>query len=581
MNLLWSYLKKHKKVLVGALALATVNQVFSLLDPQIFRLIIDNYATRIGEIEYQEFFQGVGLLLLGVVGVALVSRTAKTFQDYYVNVITQRIGTDIYARGVEHSLALPYRLFEDQRSGELLQKLQKAKLDSQNFIASSIGILFLSVIGILFVLIYAFFIHWTIGLFYILTIPTLATTSYIISKKIKQAQIDIVKQSADLAGSTTETLRNVELVKSMGLEEQETLKLNNVNEKLLHLELTKVKLIRRLGFIQGTLINAMRVTIMLLMLWLMFSELMTLGEFFSLLFYSFFIFNPLAELGTVTTNFQEARASMEELEKILAIKPEPKPTNPPPLGKLEKIIFNNVSFSYSSGAVGAVSNINIELKPGKTVALVGPSGAGKSTLVKLLVGLYTPTAGQILINNIDAQSLDFDNFRKRVGYVSQDTQLFAGTIRENLLFVNPKASDNSCLKALQAAQAIGIIERGGKGLDTKIGESGIKLSGGEKQRLSIARALLRDPEIIIFDEATSSLDSLTEKAITDTIHAIVKERPNIMTLIIAHRLSTVAGANHIYVLEKGRVSEQGTHTNLLKSLGLYSALWRQQQAIAN
>jgi len=580
MKLLWTYLLKHKKLLIGALALATTNQIFSLMDPQVFRLLIDNYASRTDELSQQEFFQGVGWLLLAVIGVALVSRIAKNFQDYYVNVITQRIGTGLYSQGVSHSFALPFRMFEDQRSGELLQKLQKAKQDSQNFITSSINILFLSLIGMTFVLIYAFTVNWLVGLFYCLAIPILGISSYMISRRIKAAQIDIVKRSSELAGTTTETLRNVELVKSMGLEEQETLKLNNVNEQLLQLELTKVKLIRRLSFIQGTLINLLRSGIMLLMLWLIFNNQITLGEFFSLLFYSFFIFNPLAELGTVATHFQEARASMEQLEAVLKIKPEPKPENAPILGKLTEIIFKDVSFSYSNDGIGAVSNIYLELKPGKTVALVGPSGAGKSTLVKLMAGLYQPTSGQLLINSHDARTIDFDAFRKSIGYVSQDTQLFAGTIRENLLFVNPEASDAQCMNALQAAQAHTIIERGDKGLDTRIGESGIKLSGGEKQRLSIARALLREPQLIIFDEATSSLDSLTEKSITDTIDTIVKQRPNLMILIIAHRLSTVARADQIYVLEKGKVVETGPHNQLLKNTGLYSALWRQQQAVS-
>ncbi len=580
MKLLLSYLKKHKKMLIGALALGTTNQVFSLLDPQIFRMIIDNYANRVNELSQAEFFKGVGLLLLAVIGVALISRIAKNFQDYYVNVITQRIGTGLYSQGVSHSFALPFRMFEDQRSGELLQKLQKAKQDAQNFITSSINILFLSLVGMTFVLIYAYTVNWLAGLFYTLTIPILGITSYFISRKIKTAQTNIVKRSSELAGTTTETLRNVELVKSMGLEEQETSKLNNVNEQLLQLELTKVKLVRKLSFIQGTLINALRSAIMFLMLWLIFSGQLTLGQFFSLLFYSFFIFNPLAELGTVTTHFQEARASMEQLESILKIAPEPKPLNPPALGKLESIVFKNVSFSYSNDGIGAVSNIDLELKPGKTIALVGPSGAGKSTLVKLLAGLYQPTQGQLLINNFQSDKINYDEFRKLVGYVSQDTQLFAGTIRENLLFINPEATDEDCLKVLKAAQALSIIERGGKGLDTKIGESGIKLSGGEKQRLSIARALLRNPDIIIFDEATSSLDSLTEKSITDTIHEIVKQRPNLMTLIIAHRLSTVSRADKIYVLEKGGIVEQGKHDDLLKESGLYSALWRQQLAVS-
>ncbi len=580
MHLLLTHLKRYKKLLIGALALATVNQVFSLLDPQIFRLIIDNYASRVSELSHGQFLSGVLLLLAGSVGVAFVSRVAKNFQDYYVNVITQRVGAGLYAQSIAHSFSLPYAVFEDQRSGELLQKLQKARNDSQALITSSINIIFLSLVGITFVLVYAFTVQWLIGLTYFLIIPILGTASFFITRKIKKSQLKIVAQTAELAGSTTETLRNVELVKSLGLEAQETQHLNLVNERILQLELTKVKLIRKLSFIQGTLINALRSSILFLMLYFIFQHQISLGQFFSLLFYSFFLFNPLSELGTVATQYQEARASLELLEQILKLPPQPKPAAPTELSALNTISFRGVGFHYESSRTPAVNNITFELARGQTVAFVGPSGSGKSTLVKLLVGLYQPTEGALLVNEVNVNRIDYESFRQRLGYVSQETQLFAGTIRENLLFVRPQATDAECLAALRQAEALSIIERGGQGLETKIGEGGIKISGGERQRLAIARALLRNPELIIFDEATSSLDSLTEQAITQTIRRIAQVRPNLMTVLVAHRLSTVAHANAIYVLEKGNLIEQGTHSQLVQAGGLYAALWRGQSASA-
>ncbi|HBT92197.1 MAG TPA: ABC transporter ATP-binding protein [Candidatus Veblenbacteria bacterium] len=579
MELLWQYLRRYKKLLWGALTLATVNQVFSLLDPQIFRLLIDNYGTKAGTIPANQFMSGVILLLLAFVGVAFVSRVAKNFQDYYVNVITQRLGATMYANAVEHSFSLPYAAFEDQRSGELLQKLQKARTDSQTFIIGAINTVFLSTIGIIFVLSYAWSVDWRIGLTYFLIMPTLGLITYLISRRIKQAQTAIVKRTAELAGSTTETLRNVELVKSLGLETQETARLNTVNEQILKLELTKVKMIRKLLFTQGTMLNGLRALLMLLMLWLISQGEITLGQFFSLLFYSFFLFNPLAEFGQVITQYQEARASLEQMKKVLALEPEPVPANPKTIDRLNNISFDKVSFAYGQNSEPhTLHEINLSLQPGKTTAFVGPSGSGKSTLIKLLVGLYHPTGGQLKVSGLDMTEIDTRAFRRRLGYVSQETQLFAGTIRENLLFVNPQATDEQCLTALRAAAALPIIERGGQGLNTKIGEGGIKISGGEKQRLAIARALLRQPDLIIFDEATSSLDSITEANITSTIREISQSRPSLMTVLIAHRLSTVMHADIIYVLEKGRIVEQGSHDSLLKNGGLYTALWRQQQA---
>ena len=576
MQLLWSYIKKHKKILAGALFLATVNQVFSLLNPQIFRLIVDNYASKALTLSGTEFFHGVLLLSLLSMLVALVSRVAKNFQDYNVSIITQRVGANLYSHSIKHSFSLPYSAFEDQRSGELLLKLQKARTDAQSLITSFIGIVFLTSVSMVFVITYAFIVHPFIGIVYVLMVPVMGTIQFYLSRKIKVAQRQIVTETASLAGSTTETLRNVELVKSLGLENQETKRLNDVNEKILTLELRKIKLIRMLSFVQGTLVNAVTSALQFLLMWFIFERIITFGEFFTLYIYQFFMFEPLNQLGFLSNIYQETSASMEKLEAILNTPSEEKPKNPVRVDKLESIEFQNVTFSYKENGEISVGDLNLTINKGETVAFVGPSGAGKTTIVKLLLGLYKTTAGKILINDTPTEKIDYDALRERIGYVSQDTQLFAGTIRENLLFVNPEATDENCLLALGQASALSIIERGNKGLDTKIGEGGIKISGGEKQRLAIARALLRNPDLVIFDEATSSLDSITEKEITKTIQEITKTRPELMTIMIAHRLSTVSHSNKIFVLERGKLSEEGTNEDLLNKKGLYAALWREQ-----
>ena len=576
MKILYKYIKQHKKILILALVLATINQVFSLLDPQIFRLIIDNYATKANTLPRDVFLKGIILLLLASMGVALISRIAKNFQDYFVSSITQRVGTQMYSDSLEHTLSLPYEVFEDRRSGEVLQKLQKARIDSQTYITTSINVAFLSLIGLLFVMIYAFIVNWLIGLTYLLIIPILGTFTFIISKKIKQAQKNIVSQTAELAGSTTETLRNVELVKSLGLESQEIERLNKVNKDILNLELTKIKLIRKLSFIQGTIINFMRVSLLLLMLYLVMGNKISLGEFFSLFVYSFFVFSPLSEFSTIAANYQEAKASNEQLAKILSTPPKAKAKNAIVIDKINEIKFKDVDFIYSSGTDHSVKDINLDIKAGETIAFVGPSGSGKTTLVKLIVGLYDPSNGEILINNIKSKNIDYDNLRKKIGLVSQETQLFAGTIKENLLFVNPGATDDQCKEVLKLASINSLLDRGNQGLDTKIGEGGIKVSGGERQRLAIARALLRNPDMLIFDEATSSLDSLTEKDITKTIQNITVSRPHLIVIMIAHRLSTISHAKKIYVLQKGKIIEQGNHKSLLIKKQLYAALWKEQ-----
>ena len=575
MATLYRYLRSYWKLVAAALVLAAINQVFSLLDPLIFRHIIDSYATRYKEYTSAQFVRGVTLLLGMAVGVAFVSRVAKNFQDYFVNLITQQVGARIYADGIRHSLELPYALFEDQRSGETLGKLQKVRTDVEKFIAAAVNMVFTTLIGLVFVMIYASRVHWSIAPAYLLTVPLLGGLSSVLSRKIKEVQKHIVRETTALAGATTESLRNIELVKSLGLAQQEIARLNSTTAKILKLELKKVRYLRSLSFVQGTFVNLLRTSILFLMLYLIFTQRITVGQFFSLFIYSFFIFGPLQELGNVINIYRETEVSLLNFEAILKLPPEPRPERPVPVQSLQTLRFDDVSFQHQSASAPALREISFRADRGETIAFVGPSGAGKSTLVKLLVGLYRPQMGHIYYNGTREDEVDIDDLRERIGFVTQDAQLFSGSIRENLLFVQPRATDEECLNVLRQASVEGLLLRADRGLDTVIGEGGVKVSGGEKQRLAIARALLRRPQLLVFDEATSSLDSLTEEEISQTIRDIAAGNEAI-TCLIAHRLSTVLHANRIYVLERGRIVEFGGHAKLLSNKGLYYAMWRQQ-----
>ena len=575
MSILYRYLKGYLPMVALALFLATINQVFSLLDPLIFRHVIDKYATKYQEYTTSQFFRGVSLLLAATVGVAFVSRVAKNIQDYIINRITQQLGAQMYADGIRHSLSLPYQVFEDQRSGETLGTLQKVRTDVEKFIQVFINILFSTLVGVVFVMVYAFNVHWAIAPAFLLTIPVLGTLSSVLSKRIKKIQIEIVKETTALAGSTTESLRNIELVKSLGLAKQEVARLNATTGAILQLELKKVKYLRSLSFIQGTCVNFIRTSILFFMLYLIFSQKITVGQFFSLLIYSFFIFGPLQELGNVINVYRETEVSLKNFADILAMAPDKQPENPIAVGRLESMAFDDVTFQHQSAAKPALRNISFRVNRGETIAFAGPSGAGKSTLVKLLVGLYKPGIGRILLNGSPSSDVDLEAFRERIGFVNQDTQLFSGSIADNLRFVRPDATDAECLEVLQQASARTLLERAGNGLTTRIGEGGVKVSGGEKQRLSIARCLLRRPDLMVFDEATSSLDSLTEEEVSATIRDVASQRSAI-SILIAHRLSTIMHADRIYVLERGRIVEEGPHEQLLERKGLYYAMWRQQ-----
>ncbi|SDE93308.1 ABC transporter ATP-binding protein [Chitinophaga filiformis] len=581
MKLFLYYLKSYKWLIGLALLLATINQVFSLLDPYIFGRIVDLFAnhphtTAKGLPRPQsDYVQGVIFWLLASIGVAMVSRIAKAFQDYFVNVIIQKFGARIYTDGLRHSLRLPYQQFEDQRSGETLAVLQKVRTDSEKFITSFVNVLFVALIGVIFVMVYAFSVHWSLVFVYFGGSLILGWLINVLSKKIKTIQKTIVKETTMLAGATTESLRNIELVKSLGLTHQEIGRLNSTTIRILMLELKKVRSVRSISFIQGTFVNFLRQTILFLLLFMIYRDTVSVGQMFTLQLYSFFIFGPLQELGNIILAYREAQVSLLNFERIMNTPVEPTPVDPIRINRIDKLTFNNVGFKHQTATSKALDGINFNVNVGETIAFVGPSGSGKTTLVKLLVGLYSPQEGSIAYNGVNSGKIDIEELRYQIGFVTQDTQLFSGSIKENLLFVNPQATDEEILQVMKQASCDTLLERADNGLNSVIGEGGMKISGGEKQRLSIARALLRRPRLLVFDEATSALDSITEESISNTVRDITSTREHI-TVMIAHRLSTIMHADRIYVLERGRIIETGTHDSLLEEKGLYYAMWRQQ-----
>lgn len=563
-------------LLLFALIMASINICFSLSDSIITGKLMQDCGVGLHKYEGNEigFIKSLSFWLGLSLGAAMVSRITKNFQDYFTNVVIQRTGAQMYTDGIKKSLDLPYAEFEDQRSGETLSKLTKVRSDSEKLITLSISLIFQTIIGFIFVIVYVARIDYRISLIFLVTAPIIALISSYLGKKIKIVSRKIVNQTNALAGSTTESLRNIELVKSLGLTYQEEKRLNLNTFKILQLELEKIRFIRSLSFIQGTTVHFLRTCVVFTLYYFLFGQKIIVGDLLTMVFFTFFIFGPLQELGNFIIALNETKVSMENFKTLLSAPKEFRPKNPKHVGAIRSLLFNNVSFQHKTAKFKAVENINFEIKQGETVAFVGPSGSGKTTLVKLLVGLYTPAEGQVLYNEIDSTDIDLLDLRKQLGFVTQDAQLFSGTIRENLLFVRPNATDEDLYDALKRASCEKLLQRAEDGLNTTIGEGGIKVSGGEKQRLSIARAILRNPNLLIFDEATSALDSITEEEINTTIRNISDQ--NRITVLIAHRLSTILHADKIFVLEQGKIIESGKHEDLIVEKGLYYAMWRQQ-----
>jgi ATP-binding cassette subfamily B protein len=575
MKIIWRYLKPFKGLLALAMALAGAAQVLQLIDPIIFGKIIDRYALNPGGRTDQELMGGA-LKWLGIaVAVALLSRIFQAFCDYVTRLVVQKFGMEVFNEGLRHTLRLPFSAFEETSSGEILSTLQKVRNDNEKFINAFINVLFSAVVGVAFLIWYSITKHWALIPLFVAGVVILGGLTTVLSRRIKALQRSVFRQTNALSGAITESLRNIELIKSLGLTYPEIRRLKDFTLKIFNLEMEKVKKIRTLSFFQSATLLVLKESILFLLLWLIFHKYLSPGELISMQFISQRILFPLQDLGNIILNYREAEASLVQFNELMKKEPEFRPEEPVEVGDIEEMRFEEVCFTYENAAQPAVEDLNFSVKRGETIAFVGPSGSGKSTLVKLLVGLYTPTSGTIYYDGIPSVQIRYNRMRRQLGFVTQDTQLFSGTIRENMLFVKPDATDDQIMEAMERASATKLIEGSEKGLDTVLGENGKKVSGGEKQRLAIARALLRNPRILIFDEATSALDAITEREVTATVRAISEAHQQI-TILIAHRLSTIMHADRIHVLEKGRITEEGPHDELLEKKGLYHAMWRQQ-----
>jgi ATP-binding cassette subfamily B protein len=542
------HLRAERWPLAGTAVLAVAARLFLLADPQILRVIVDSYVLRAGSMPRDVFIRGIVVLIAAAVAVGMLARTCRTLQEYWTAMIGRRVGARFYAGSVAQSLHLPYAEATSESSGELLSKIDRARQDAEAAIggATQIG---LGAVAIAAITAYAFRVHPALGAVHLVGIPLFGAILLLASRPIRSRQQGIAAELGRVAGAATETIRNVELVKGLGAETQQVTRLEHAHTRILDLEAARLRLVRRLALIEGTLFHLLRATLLLTMLVLVYRASITTGQFLTLFIYSSMIFTPLADVGNAVARYQSARGTFDALGVLrratTPVRADAFARSP----AISRIEFRQVSFAYDPALPPAVRHLDFEVQQGEMVALTGPSGAGKTTVVKLLLGLLEPTAGAILVNGRAVDAAGAAALRARTGLVTQDTQLFEGTVRDNLRLAQPDASDAACLEALKTAAAAFSRPLDAAVLDLRIGEAGLRLSGGQRQRVAIARALLREPDVFVFDEPTSQLDAATEADLLDTIRSL--SGGGRLVVLVSHRLSALAPADRVYVLANG------------------------------
>lgn len=557
------------RIVITGLLLIIVSKSASFVAPMAMRTFIDDLIPN-------EDLQGIKNLVVLVL-IALVIQAVTSFMlTKLVSVQAQYLITELRAEVQRKVLSLPVRFFDNTQSGALVSRVMK---DVEG-VKSLVGTGLVQLIGGLFTAVVAFVL--LIRISPTLTLLSLAPLALFALVAIKAFSVvrpvfrERGKIEAEVKGRLTETLSGIRIVKGFHAEKSEEASFSkgihrlfdNVKKSMIYMALVSSSSILLAG-IATTVITGIGG-------YYIINDQLTLGAFLQFTFLLGLLISPIFQLTSVGTEITDALAGLDRTEELLSEVSEYDDSGKTPFTEpLRSLRFEQVSYAYEKENL-VLKDIDLEVKSGEVVALVGSSGAGKSTLASLAASYLTPTAGTVWVNDQPLNELSLSDYRSKLGVVLQDDFLFDGTLRENLLFVKPEASEQELEQALTAAHVKEFTDQFEKGIDTIIGERGVKLSGGQRQRLAIARALLADPELLILDEATSSLDTESESLIQQSLAELTRGRA---TLVIAHRLSTIRNANVIVVLEKGQIVERGSHEELFQKQGRYYDLYTRQAKI--
>ena len=558
------YARPYAKSIIFAFACLLLTSMISLVLP----LVVRNMINAVVVLKNSDLLNS---LTRDLVIIILFQAVFAITHNYILGFIGHRITTDFRIELFSHIQSLSLRFFQGRRVGEILSRMSSDITVIQNALVSIPVAVLRQTIILVGALAIIFYLNWKLTGLILLVLPPLMLFARIFGKRLRNLSEKVQDKIAQALVVLEEVVSSIKIVKSYTREPYEKKRFENEIESAFERAIGKV----RISSSFGPLILGLTFLVSAMLIWYGGQQVMqgttTPGELVAFFLYALIMAGPIGTFVRIYTQLQETLGAMRRVNEILDIKPlVNSPKNPVKLTSFEgHVRFNKVTFGYEDDTP-VLNNVSFDIHSGKTVALIGPSGAGKSTTVQLLLRFFDPQSGEIQLDGYNLKSLDLESYLSQVALVPQETLLFGGTIRENILYGKLDATETEIMEASKSAHAHEFIIKFSDGYNTLVGEKGVKLSGGERQRIAIARALLKNPKVLVLDEATSALDNQSEMLIQEALEKLMVGRT---TFIIAHRLSTVHSADKIIVLDKGKVIESGTHKELMENESLYYHLY--------